>query len=142
MAADLSVTPWTRLARLAPQGTTNEALQEAADRHSLRADFFAAVADLWEDYAYSIDTAPDYDSGADQVQSVSQDGISVTYRASQGLAVSRRDAALQTAERFRRKSKARSVSVYAEDDDPWAPYNRYDESASPLDDIFIDITEE
>lgn len=84
MSADMTIEPWTRLAKLAPPGTDGNELQTAADRYALTADLYAAVADLWEEAAMTIDLTPDATpTGTDgQVLAVAQDGLSVTYKAS------------------------------------------------------------
>jgi len=83
MSVDLTGVPWSRLSKLAPPDTTGTDLQEAADRWALRADVYAAAADLWEDKAMLVDMAPDVDGtvgdGTQKVSRVSQDGITVEY---------------------------------------------------------------
>jgi hypothetical protein len=127
MAADMTLEPWTRLARLAPPGTIGADLQSAADRWALTADVYAAAADLWEEAAMAVDTTPDEDAQAvtANVQSVSQDGISITY-ASDGLignSMSSRIASqaqmLAKAKFFRSRAKAKSVLVHELGYNPW-----------------------
>ncbi len=83
MAVDMTLVPWSRLAKLAPPGTNGEELQAAADRYALTGDLYAACADLWEEAAMAIDTTPDdvptTPTEDRAVKSVSQDGISITY---------------------------------------------------------------
>lgn len=79
MAADLTIEPWSRLAKLAPGGTDVEQLQSAANRYEKTQDIYAAASDLWEEAATVLDTSPEVVEGTGTVQSVSQDGVSVTY---------------------------------------------------------------
>lgn len=131
MAADLSLEPWSRLAKLAPPGTDPNDLQAAADRYALTADLYAAVADLWEEKAMSIDVSPDATpSGTSgQVLSVSQDGLSVTYKASnvEGDTQNARGAQysyyMKRAQQFRAKAKVKTPLLdgrkRVDQDTPW-----------------------
>lgn len=78
MSVDLTVTPWDRLVKIAPPGTTGQSLQSAADRYATTTDVMAAAADLWEEAALAIDVTPPVVTQA-SVKSVTQDGVSVTY---------------------------------------------------------------
>lgn len=128
MSVDLTMVPWNRLKKLAPPNTSLEDLQEAADRWALRADMYAAAADLWEDAAMAVDItndcAPD-NTKTGNVQSVSQDGISVTYStdplAGNGLSarVASRSQMLATARRLRAKAKPSSPLVHDSAYNPW-----------------------
>ncbi len=129
MSVDLTVVPWNRLKRLAPPGAKEDELQEAADRYGLRADVYAAAADLWEEAALAVDVSPDCSTTDSEsgpaVASVSQDGISVTYAtdplAGNGMSarVSARGQMLATARRLRAKSKPKSPLVHDPDYNAW-----------------------
>lgn len=128
MAVDLTMVPWNRLAKLAPPGTSTPDLQAAADRWSLRADVYNAAADLWEEKALTIDTAPDEtssDPGDQAIKRVSQDGISVEYAtdAIAGNSQSTRIAQLAqigaTVRRLRARGKPVSSAMHPAAYDPW-----------------------
>jgi hypothetical protein len=129
MAADLTIEPWTRLAKLAPPGSDPNELQSAADRYALTADLYAAVADLWEEKAMKIDLSPDSidASSSGPIASVTQDGISVSYQASkiEGNTQNARSAQyanmMSRARQFRAKAKPKSVLL-----DGRAPLDIYD----------------
>src|SRR5689334_3287250 len=114
MSADMTLEPWKRLTKLAPPNTTTDDLQSAADRYSLTADLYAAAADLWEEAAMAVDTVTVDPSAEPTVQSVSQDGISVTYASDSlaGSGLSARVASqaqmLARARFFRSKAKAKT----------------------------------
>lgn len=138
MAVDLTTVPWNRLLKLAPPGTKQDDLIEAAERYALYADVYAAAADLWEDAALAVDIAPECSTSdtaqTGAVQSVSQDGISVTYAsdplAGNGLSarVGARAQMLATAKRLRARSKPKSVLMHPESYDAWTGLDREDES--------------
>src|SRR5687768_11589668 len=116
MAVDLTVTPWDRLVKLAPIGTSKADLQAAADRWQANEDIFAAAADLWEEKAMSIylqpDPPPTHSEGR-VIKSVSQDGISVTYEDTQtsrshGARISQHSQCMRKARHFRGMSKPKS----------------------------------
>jgi hypothetical protein len=123
VAADLTVEPFKRLAALAPQGTGAPDLQAAADRYANTQDLYSAAADLWEEAAVAIDTAPPPSqivNGQAPVSSVSQDGITVTY--SRGVIDYAQDQRLKqvgayrrVAADFRRKSKPSTPLVIGAD---------------------------
>lgn len=107
MAADLETAPWNRLSRLAPAGTTEEALQEAADRwaavpatrtaHARPDDLMNSAADLWEEYAMALET-----SGASEVLREQTGDVSITLSGNQGAIAS----ALQRVGYFRMRGDA------------------------------------
>ena len=107
MSVDMTIDPWTRLIKLAPPGTNTEDLQTAANRYALTADVYGAAADLWEEAALLIDTTPDsgtVDAGDRLIQSVSQDGISVTY-ADEGLVANSMSSRIAQQAQFMAKSR-------------------------------------
>lgn len=136
MAVDISISPWNRLIKLAPPGSTTPDMQDAADRYALTADVYAAAADLWEEAALAVDLSTDDEAATvplDQreIRSISQDGISVTY-ASDGLngygfsARSASAAKMMARARFlRSRAKAKSVLVHDPEYDPWRGTNNY-----------------
>lgn len=103
----MDVAPWNRLSRLAPTGTTEPALQEAADRwqavtstrtaHARPDDIYNAAADLWEEFAMALETSSDTEVTREQVGDVS-----VTLAGSQGAIAS----ALQRVGYFRMRGDA------------------------------------
>lgn len=105
MAADLDVAPWNRLERLAPTGTAEVDLQEAADRYAAVAatrstlatydDLYAAAADLWEEYAMTLET-----SGSSEITSEQTGDVRVVYAGASGAIAS----ALQRVGYFRMRS--------------------------------------
>ncbi len=133
MPVDMSISPWTRLAKLAPPGTPIDELQEAADRWAINADVYGAAADLWEELLISIDLSPDPDPEFDpaeplaggRVSSVTQDGISVNFAVSnQGgnTQNSRRSQAIQVRSiirSLRAKMKPNSPLVHNREYNPW-----------------------
>lgn len=113
----MTVEPWSRLAKLAPPNTPPADLQAAADRRALRADLFAAAADLWEEKAVSLqivaaDTGP-------AIQSATQDGVSVTYVDAFTRLQAQEAAAWGMARKFRAKAKPGNPMVHSPDDTPW-----------------------
>lgn len=127
MAADLTIGPWDRLAKLSPPGVKLDDLQAAADRHALRADLYAALADLWEEAAMCINLAPDENpttTGDRVVNKVSQDGITVEY-ASDPLTNTQTSRSAQHAQymamarRMRAKSKPSTPLVHEDTYNPW-----------------------
>jgi hypothetical protein len=141
MSADMTLEPWNRLVKIAPPGTLSGDLQAAADRWALTADLYAAAADLWEDKAMTVDTNPDEDASAQAVQSVSQDGISVTYASDAlvGNNMSSRIASqaqmMAKARYFRSRAKGKSVYVHDADYNPWLNNRRN------TDEIIIPVNE-
>ncbi len=130
MAVDLTVVPWDRLRKLSPPGSTEDELQTAAQRHALRADLYAALADLWEEAANCIDLGPDpqpeIDPDAPQkVKSVTQDGISVTYAddptvgGTRSARVSQHSLYMRKARLFRGRAKPSSPLVHEPGYDPY-----------------------
>jgi hypothetical protein len=131
MPVDLAIEPWPRLARLAPPGTTSEAIQEAADRWGVTADIYAAAADLWEDKLTSIDLAPDPDevstpeNPTGKISSVAQDGISITYAQTGKVGNTQTARIAQVAQiksiirQYRAKAKPHSPLVHRTDYNPW-----------------------
>lgn len=128
---DLTLTPWDRLAKLAPPRSTQAELQAAAQRHSTRTDVYAAAADLWEDLAMTIDLSPDcapdvtpgQPTGA--ISKVSQDGISVEYKDSpllgnnQSTRIAQHGQMMGKVRALRARSKPASVKVHDPDWDPF-----------------------
>lgn len=145
MAVDLTMVPWNRLVKLAPPGTKQDELQEAADRWALRADVYSAAADLWEELALTVDVSNDCttsNSGTPAVASVSQDGISVTYAsdplAGNGLSarVASRGQMLATARRLRLRAKPTAPLMHDEDYDAWTGRSRVcDEQIIVVDEV-------
>lgn len=136
MSVDLTTVPWNRLAKLAPPGTKVDELQDAADRWSLRADLYAAAADLWEEAALAIDTdcsSSGSDTATPSVASVSQDGISVTYAtdplAGNGTSalVAKRGQMLATSRRLRARAKASTPLVHRDTYDAWTGKDTVDD---------------
>lgn len=127
MAVDLTTVPWNRLAMLAPVGTSSDALQAAATRWALTADVYAAAADLWEELLFTIDISPDpTPAPADRkVQSVSQDGISVTYADesltgnNQSTRIAQAAQIRQRVRQLRARSKPSSPLVHNTKYNPW-----------------------
>lgn len=129
MAVDMSIEPWPRLANLAPPNTTTPQLQTAANRYALRADVYAAAADLWEEAAMLIDLSPDTSTGSGStdrvVNKVSQDGITVEY-ASDGLIgnnmssrVAQHGQYMTMVRRLRARSKPSTPLVHEDTYNPW-----------------------
>ncbi len=119
MAADLTIEPWSRLAKIAPAGTASEDLQSAANRYEKSEDIYAAAADLWEEAATQLDLSPsELIEGTGSIQSVSQDGVSVTY-AARGDAQTQRSlqasAYRSMARNFRQKAQPYSVPLGGKD---------------------------
>lgn len=126
MAADMTVEPWVRLAKLAPPGTDPNELQAAADRYALTADMYAACADLWEEKAMTVDMSPPIiaDEPTLTAETIAQDGITVQrsyavgvidYSQTQRLAM--HSAYMQKAKYFRSKSKPRTALMDGRRDD-------------------------
>ncbi len=146
MAVDLAISPWNRLAKLAPPDTTTPDLQAAADRYGLRADLYAAAADLWEDAAGAIDLTPDDppDPSTATVSKVSQDGISVEYAhdalAGNGYSVrvARHAQYLAMARRWRKRAKPNTPVIHDVEYNPWLNTPPPHEDC----DTFIDVTED
>lgn len=149
MAADLTVVPWDRLAKLAPPATTGADLQTAADRYALTADVYRAAADLWEDAAMQIDLEPDANpepGAAGTVKSVAQDGINVTYADTpvtntQAARISQYGRYMSTARSLRARSKVKAPLVHSEDYDPWRNkgYGYGDEDSGSTDGPIIPV---
>lgn len=133
MTIDLSVTPWDRLAKLAPPSTPTNDLQTAAQRWAITADVYGAAADLWEEKLMGIDLGPDPDSTFDannpmsggRVQSVSQDGISINFAVS-ALSGETQTSRLAQASQIRgiirglrAKQKPHSPLIHSRDYNPW-----------------------
>jgi hypothetical protein len=137
MSVDLSIAPWNRLKKLAPSDATEDDLQMAADRWALTTDIYNAAADIWEEQAFAININPD---GATtpltdrKIQSVSQDGISVTYSNddliadSQSSRVAQKAQMLANVRQLRAKGKPTSPLVHAETYNPWTglPHKYFD----------------
>lgn len=132
MAADLTLDPWVRLAKLAPAGTSGEELQSAANRYEKSGDIYAAAADLWEEAATQMDLSPsEVIEGTGSIQSVSQDGVSVTY-AARGDAQTQRalqaSAYRRIARDFRQKAQPYTVPLGGKDmidryvENPYGPF--------------------
>lgn len=129
MAVDMTLEPWTRLAKLAPPGTNTGDLQTAADRYALTADLFAACADLWEEAAMMIDVSPDETTvtptAERPIASVTQDGISVTYADeplvgnSMSSRIAKQAQYMSKARYFRSKAKAKTPTMHDADYNPW-----------------------
>lgn len=130
MTVDLTIGPWDRLAKLSPPGAKLDDLQAAADRHALKADLFAALADLWEEAAICIDLGPDpqpeIDPDAERVvKKVSQDGITVEYAddpvvgGTRSARVSQHSQYMRKARLFRARSKPSTPLVHSPDYNPW-----------------------
>lgn len=133
MAIDLTVSPWNRLAKLAPPGTNEVDLQDAAQRWAVTADVYNAAADIWEEKLMGIDLTPDEDVVVDpanplangKVQSISQDGISVSYIASSVDGNSQTARYAQATQiravvrSLRAKGKPYSPLVHSRDYNPW-----------------------
>ncbi len=127
MATDLGIPPWDRLARLAPPETSEADLQAAAERWAVTADLYAAAGDLWEEFALSIDTSPDtVDPDAPKtVQSVSQDGVSVTYATdalagnNQSTRIAQYQQAMNKVRLLRSRSKPHSPLMHDRRYNPW-----------------------
>lgn len=139
MPADLTKEPWVRLAALAPPGVTEEAQQQAADRHALNADLNGALADLWEEAANAIDVTPPAPvpptPGA--IKSVSQDGISVTYADTpmvdtHSARVSQAAAYMAKARYYRSRKKVKSVKKDGRFDDPYERYRDDEDRIIPV----------
>lgn len=129
MTIDLSLSPWDRLASLAPPGSSTEDLQTAATRYAIKPDLYAALADLWEDAANSVDVSPDPDPVVDasgkQISKVSQDGITVEYTDVTGTLntrLARQSQYLTKARTYRRQARPGSPLIRQERDVPWVPY--------------------
>lgn len=147
MVVDISVSPWDRLAKLAPPKTPEQDLLNAAERYALRADIYAAAADLWEDAAMAVDVSPDPDpdpsSNTGVVDSVSQDGISVTYKSSAGIGNVQAARTIQQSKYYararalRRRSKAETVTVHNPRYNPWL--NTPISDQVDYEDIFIPV---
>lgn len=133
MELDLSMAPWDRLAKLAPPGTNVDDLRSAAERWAVTTDVYSAAADVWEEKLMGIDLAPDPDVVVDpenplangKVQSISQDGISVSYIASSVDGNSSTARYAQAAQirgiirALRAKGKPYSPLVHARGYNPW-----------------------
>lgn len=130
---DLSLSPWDRLAKLAPPGTHADDLQSAAGRWSLTADVYNAAADLWEEKLLGIDLSPDPNLTVDtnnplasgHVSSIMQDGIRVEYSVSvqggnsQNARRSQANQILKIVRTLRAKGKPYSPLVHSKRYNPW-----------------------
>lgn len=147
MAIDFTLEPWKRLPKLAPPGTSTEDLTAAAERWSTTTDMYAACADLWEEAAMKIDIMPDVIDEQipldnREIRSISQDGISITY-ASDNLIRDGWTARAATSAKmmdraryFRKKAKAKSVTVHDPEYNPWKNSGREcDEIIIPVDEV-------
>ncbi len=106
MAADLNVEPWSRLAKLCPPESDTPDLQAAADRYQTSGDFNAALADLWDEAANTLDVTSV--STTTEVQSISQDGVSVSYAAPTSDTYKQRSAYQRIALQFRKRSQVQT----------------------------------
>lgn len=139
MPADLTVEPFKRLGKLAPQGTGEPDLQAAADRYANTGDLYSAAADLWEEAALVIDTGPPESQivdGQAPISSISQDGISVTYSRgvidySQDQRLKQAGAYRRIANDLRRKSKPTSPLIIGADAMDRYDRDAYDEELDP-----------
>jgi hypothetical protein len=118
MAADLTVAPWTRLAKLSPTGTDPADLQEAADRYVLTGDVYRAAADLWEVLALSYDTQLAMPAGG-AVQSATQDGMAVTFVDPVAALTASSSAAWVMVNKLRAMGRPYSALVHDPLDNPW-----------------------
>jgi len=129
---DLTLSPWDRLAKLAPPGTNVVDLQEAASRWSLTADVYAAAADIWEDKLMTIDNAPDVNTQDPSdlatmggISRVRQDGILIDFAVSATFGntqAARRSQSIQIKtiiRRLRAKAKPHSPLVHSQRYNPW-----------------------
>lgn len=129
---DLSLSPWDRLARLAPPGTNADDLQSAASRWSLTADVYNAAADLWEDKLMSIDMGPDVNEQDPSdyktmgpITQIRQDGITLSFAVSTqsgNTQAARRSQAIQIrtiVRRLRARGKPHSPLVHSPKYNPW-----------------------
>ncbi len=147
MAVDMTLVPWSRLAKLAPPGTNGEELQAAADRYALTGDLYAACADLWEEKAMAVDTSPDEIPATPTedrtVKSVTQDGISITYadEALIGNNMSSRLASqaafMAKARYFRSRAKASTPLMHDVDYEPYLGRGRMERDP----DLIIPVNE-
>lgn len=133
MAVDMAVAPWPRLVALSPPGTTDAQRQEAADRYAIKADVFAAAADLWEDAANGIDLTPPTAPATPAVSSVSQDGISVSYAVGvidydHSQRIAQHAQYIQKAQYYRSRSKPTSLRKDGRVVDAFEPPEDEDES--------------
>lgn len=124
---DLSMPPWDRLIKLAPPGSMQVDLQRAANTWSTTADVYAAAADLWEEYALSIDLSQEDSTPDDErrVNRVSQDGVTVEYARDflngngRSARISRQRQAFNRVRDLRKLSKPHSPLMHSRDYNPW-----------------------